>query len=67
MTALGPFRKWCHRDTTSELHRLVDVGLLATVMKKVKPPNAKALGPTQDVLVVGQQVKRFCLWEAASN
>jgi hypothetical protein len=34
---------------------------------KVKPPNTKALGPTQDVLVVGQQVKRLCLWEAAYN
>jgi hypothetical protein len=28
------------------MHRLVDVGLLATVMKKVKPPSTKTLGPT---------------------
>jgi len=49
----GPSRKWCHPDAMSEMHRLVDVGLLATVMKKVKPPNTKVIGPTHDVLVAG--------------
>jgi hypothetical protein len=47
---IGPSRKWCHRDTASEMHRLVDVGLLANVMKKVKPPSTQWLGPTHDGL-----------------
>jgi len=32
MSGSGPSRKWCRRDTASEMHRLVDIGLLATAV-----------------------------------
>jgi len=28
-SAHGPSRKWCHRDATSEMHSVADIGLLA--------------------------------------
>jgi len=53
-----------YNSTASEMHRLGDVGLLATAVIKVKPSNHRPR--TMFAKSAGNKVKRFCSSEAAS-
>jgi len=46
MSATGPSRKWCRRDTASEMHRLTDIGLPAHCHEQVKPSTIFCQGVT---------------------